>query len=486
MKNKNGENFNKALLTDLYQLTMMQGYFYYKRDLQVVFDYFFRRQPFEGGYVVFAGLETLIDFIVNFKFADEDIKYLSSLNLFKKDFLGYLKDFKFNIDLFSVPEGEIVFPNQPLIRVHGNIIEVQLLESIILNIINFQSLIATKTSRIVEAAKGRGILEFGLRRAQGIDGAISAARASYIGGAIASSNVLAGKLFNIPTKGTMAHSWVMTFDNELESFERYSELYPENTIILVDTYNTLNTGLPNAIKVLNKLKDKGIENFGIRLDSGDLDYLSKASRKMLDQAGLKNAKIIVSNDLDEYIIEELIINNSPIDIFGVGTNLVTAKGDPALTGVYKLTTRIEKNRNIPSIKISNDPKKTTNPEIKNILRFYNCDYMIADLVFMENERDEFLKKINNNDKFRLVHPEYDYKFIELKDYNTANILLKNIITKGKLMIDLPNLIEIQANTKKNLSKLDPSYKRLLNPHIYKVSLSERLMQLKLELIKKQC
>ena len=221
MNYKNREEFNLALLTDLYQFTMMQGYFYNKRNLNVVFDYFFRRQPFDGGYVIFAGLETLIDFILNFRFTDEDIGYLSSLNLFKKDFLNYLKTFKFKIDLFSVQEGEIVFPNQPLIRVHGNIIEVQLLESIILNIINFQSLIATKTSRIVEAAKGRGILEFGLRRAQGIDGAISATRASFIGGIIGSSNVLTGKLFNIPPKGTMAHSWVMTFDNELESFEKY-------------------------------------------------------------------------------------------------------------------------------------------------------------------------------------------------------------------------------------------------------------------------
>src|SRR4030042_2010104 len=431
------ENCNIALLTDLYQLTMMQGYFYYKRDLNAVFDYFFRRQPFEGGYVIFAGLETLIDFILDFKFTDEDIKYLSSLNLFKKDFLKYLKNFKFNIDLFSVPEGEIVFPNQPLIRVHGNIIEVQLLESILLNIINFQSLIATKTSRIVESAKGRGVLEFGLRRAQGIDGAISATRASYIGGAIASSNVIAGKLFNIPPKGTMAHSWIMSFDNELESFEKYSELYPENTIILVDTYNTLNIGLPNAIKILIKLKEKGVENFGIRLDSGDLDYLSKASRKMLDQAGLKNAKIIVSNELDEYIIEELITNNSPIDFFGVGTNLVTAKGDPALTGVFKLTTKIEKNKHIPGIKISNDPKKTTNPEIKNILRFYNCNYMIADLIFMEKERDELIKKTDTHEMIKLVHPEYDYKFIELKDYNEANILLKNVIKNGELIIDLP-------------------------------------------------
>lgn len=485
MNYQKGDEFNLALLTDLYQLTMMQGYFYYKRDLNVIFDYFFRRQPFEGGYVIFAGLETLIDFIINFRFTNEDIKYLSSLNLFKKDFLEYLKDLKFNIDFFSVPEGEIVFPNQPLIRVHGNIIEVQLLETIILNIINFQSLIATKTSRIVEAAKGRGILEFGLRRAQGIDGAISATRASYIGGAIASSNVLTGKLFNIPPKGTMSHSWVMTFDNELESFEKYSELYPENTIILVDTYNTLNTGLPNAIKILKKLKENGIKNFGIRLDSGDLDYLSKASRKILDQAGLKNAKIIVSNELDEYIIEELITNNSPIDFFGVGTNLVTAKGDPALTGVFKLTTKIEKNKHIPSIKISNDPKKTTNPEVKNILRFYNGNYMIADLIFMEKEKDEFIKKIDNHEIIKLVHPEYDYKFIDLKDYNEFKILLKNIIKNGRLIIDLPTLDEIQVNTKKNLTRLDPSYKRLLNPHIYKVSLSERLMQLKIELIKKQ-
>jgi len=477
-------NYNLTILTDLYELTMIQGYYFYKRNLEVVFDMFFRKNPFNGGYSVFAGLEPLIKTVLNLRFTEDEINYLKKLNLFKSDFLKFIKNFKFSGDIYSVEEGEIIFPNEPIIKIKANMIEAQLIESILLNIINFQILIATKSARITESAKGKTILEFGLRRAQGIDGALSATRASFIGGADATSNVLAAKIFNIPPKGTMAHSWVMAFKNETEAFEKYTKLYPYNTILLVDTYNTLEKGIPAAIKSLKKLKRKGIKNFGIRLDSGDLEYLSKQARKMLDSAGLKEAKIVVSNELDEYIIEELINKNSPIDFFGVGTNLVTAKGEPSLTGVYKLVAMKKNNKYVPIIKVSNTIEKISNPGVKNILRLYDENYMIGDLIFLEEETNIIEKKIKNNLPLFFYHPEYEYKYLKISNYKTHKILLKNIVKNGKLNYVFPSLKEIQQKTKNNLKKLHPSYKRLLNPHIYKVSITKKLMDLKKTLIKK--
>ncbi len=476
---------NLALLTDLYELTMMQGYFFYKRNLNVVFDMFFRYQPFKGGYSIFAGLEPLIKTILNLRFTDKDIDYLDKLGFFKPSFLKFLSSFKFNGDIYSVEEGEIVFPKEPLIRVHGNIIEAQIIESILLNIINFQTLIATKAARIVEAAKGKIILEFGLRRAQGIDGAISASRAAFIGGVSSTSNVFAGKLFDIPVKGTMAHSWVMAFDSELEAFKKYAKLYPKNTILLVDTYDTLKNGIPSAIKILKKLKKLKIKNFGIRLDSGDLEYMSKQARIVLDKAGLKEAKIVVSNELNEYIIEQLINKKAPIDFFGVGTNLVTAQGDSSLSGVYKLVAKKTKNGYVPSIKVSNTPEKTTNPLVKDILRIYdNKNFMIGDLIFLEEEKENIHNILKNRQPLIFYHPEYDYEHIKIDSYKTHRILLKNIIKNGKLNYEFPDLKTIQQKTKNNLETLHPSYKRLLNPHIYKVSLTEKLMNTKIELIRK--
>jgi len=474
---------NYALLTDFYELTMMQGYFYYKPDLQVVFDMFFRKQPFNGGYSVFAGLEPFIKGLLEFKFTDDDINYLKSFGIFKKKFLDYLKNFKFNGDIYSVEEGEIVFPNEPLIRVHANILEAQLIESFLLNVINFQSLIATKTARIVEEAKGRGVLEFGLRRAQGVDGAISATRAAFIGGASATSNTLAGKIFNIPTKGTMAHSWVMAFTSEIESFEKYSKLYPQKTIILVDTYDTLNSGLPNAIKILKKLKQKGIKKFGIRLDSGDLEYLSKQARYMLDKAGLKEAFIVVSNELNEHIISQLIKTNAPIDFFGVGTHLITAQGDSSFSGVFKLVAKKEKNKFVPCIKVSNNPEKVTNPGVKNILRLFNENFMIGDLIFLNEEEKDLMQKVENKNTIMFFHPFYDYKCVKVNTYNKGKLLLKKILEKGKIVYPFPSLMEIQKRTKTNLKYLHPSNKRLLNPHIYKVSITKKLMNVKINLIK---
>ncbi len=476
---------NLALLTDLYELTMMQGYYFYRADEEAVFDLFFRRQPFQSGYTIFAGLEPLIKAVVNLRFTDDDIEYLKSLKIFKTEFLDYLKNFRFTGDIYALKEGSIVFPNEPLIRFHGKLIELQLLESLSLNIINFQSLIATKTARIVNATKGGAVLEFGLRRAQGINGALSATRASFIGGAVATSNVLAGKLYNIPPKGTMAHSWVMSFDSEIESFEKYAQLYPDSCVLLVDTYDTLAKGVPAAIKVLKKLKQKGKTNLGIRLDSGDLEYLSKKAREMLDKEGLEDVKIVVSNELDEYIIEQLVTKGAPIDVWGVGTKLITAPPDASLSGVYKIVAK-KKNKNFePCIKLSNNPEKITNPGIKNILRFYDKNgKMIADLLYLEEEKESLLSKIRKKEPIKFNHPNIDYAHIIVKEYSKVEELLFPVVKDGKIVYNFPDLKEIQIFVKNQLESLDETYKRLLNPHIYKVSLSNRLRELKTRLINK--
>ena len=478
-------NTNLSLFTDFYELTMMQGYYLYNRNYSVVFDMAFRKQPFSGGYTVFAGLEPLVKAILNLKFTDTELTYLKGLNLFKPEFLDYLSKFRFNGDIYSVEEGELIFPEEPILRIHSNIIEAQLIETLILNIINFQSLIATKTARITDSAKGKPILEFGARRAQGIDGALSASRAAYIGGAYATSNVLAGRLFNIPVRGTMAHSWIMSFGSEQESFDKYVRLYPNNTILLVDTYNTLKQGIPAAIKTLKKLKKRKITGFGIRLDSGDLEYLSSQARYMLDKAGLKETKIVVSNELDEHIIEHLINNNAPIDYFGVGTNLVTGNDCPSLSGVYKLVARKNGKLYTPIIKISNNPGKTTNPGVKNVLRLYDKDgFITGDLIFMESEKNMINKRLTDKSGFMFYHPKYDYQKIEITGYNSGKIMLKNIVLNGKLNYQFPKLNKIRELAGINIRKLHPSFKRLLNPHIYKVSISKNLTKLKFGLIKK--
>ncbi|MCS7227481.1 MAG: nicotinate phosphoribosyltransferase, partial [Endomicrobia bacterium] len=389
-------NNNLFLLTDFYELTMAQGYFIYKKNNEAVFDLTFRRTPFNSGFIIFAGLQPLIENILNFKVEQEDIEYLRSFGIFKPEFLDYLKNFRFSGDIYSVEEGEVVFPKEPILRIHASFIQAQILESIVLNIINFQSLIATKTARIVEVAKGRTVFEFGLRRAQGVDGAISASRAAYIGGAEGTSNVFAGKLYGIPVKGTMAHSWVMSFTTEYESFEKFAKLYPNNVILLVDTYNTKN-GIKNAVKVFKKLKIQGIKNFGIRLDSGDLETLSKYARKVLDKEGFKEAKIVVSNELDEHIIEQLLNRNSPIDIFGVGTKLVTGHPEASLSGVYKIVAQKEENIYTPVIKISDTPEKISLPHIKNITRFFSSTEFLYDIIHLDTEIVTY--------KDKLFHPD---------------------------------------------------------------------------------
>lgn len=473
-----------ALLTDLYELTMMQGYFFCHRHRQAVYEMFFRRQPFEGGYTIFAGLDPLLDVLENLRFTESDLDYLRSLKLFKQDFLDYLRDFRFNGDIFAVSEGTPVFPNEPIVRVHANIMEAQLVESITLNFINFQSLIATKTARIVHAANGSMVMEFGLRRAQGIDGAISGSRAAYIGGASSTSNVLAGKLYGIPVSGTMAHSWIMSFDTELESFEAYADLYPQECTLLVDTFDTLKSGIPNAIKVFKSMERREKRKLGIRLDSGDLEYLSKAARKMLDENGLPEVKIVASNELDERIANQLRKTGAPIDGWGIGTKLITANDDPALTGVYKIAARLEKGKESPTIKISNNPEKTTNPGIKNVYRFYDQQQkMVADLIYLEKEEEKMAQSIQEKAAITFNHPNIDYARFSLDTYGEVRKLLQPVMKAGKKLAASASLDRLQQRTRRELASLDSTYKRLINPHIYKVSLSDRLKQLKRDMIR---
>jgi len=466
-----------ALLTDLYELTMMQGYHRYGLHHRAVFDMFFRRQPFGGGFSVFAGLDDLLTTIENLRFEPEELEYLRGLSLFDDAFLEYLSDFRFTGDIWAVPEGTLVFPQEPLIRVHTTILEAQLIESLLLNTINFQTLIATKTARIYLAAEEGSIAEFGLRRAQGVDGALSAARAAYIGGASSTSNTLAGKRYGIPVTGTMAHSWVMAFPSERESFERYAELYPDRTILLIDTYDTLGSGIENAILVGKKLQEQG-RTMGVRLDSGDIQYLSKQVRQRLDAAGLKDTRIAVSNELDEEIVHQLVSAGSPVDLWGVGTQLVTGGGDPSLTGVYKLAAKEGPDGVFqPTMKVSDNPEKSTNPGIKQVYRFYGSgDYPIADLIALEDQPPE------PGSPVKFYHPSGDYRSFKLESYDRFEPLLRKQIVRGKRVSSSPALSEIRDRTLTNLRRLDETYTRIINPHIYKVSVSKGLRTLKQEFL----
>lgn len=476
-----------ALFTDFYELTMAQGYWKRGMNHRAVFDMFFRRQPFNGGFSVFAGLETFLDKLAAFHFSAEDLEYLESLSYFDKDFLAYLKTFRFTGDVWAMDEGTIVFPQEPLIRVDANLIEAQIIEGMLLNTINFQSLIATKTARVYLASGKGTIMEFGLRRAQGPDGAMSASRAAFIGGASGTSNVLAGKTFGIPVMGTMAHSWVMSFPSEEAAFEAYAETYPDRTIFLIDTYDTLDSGIKNAIKVGKKLTAQG-KKFGVRLDSGDIHYLSVEVRKVLDAAGLKQATIAVSNDLDESIIQTLTAAKAPIDSWGVGTNMVTGGTEAAFTGVYKLAARQTQEGELqPTIKFSDNPEKTTNPGVKQVWRLYSPDGMAdADVMCLdqklaqkaEAEEDRVRKGIEQE----FWHPSADYRHFHYTPKSDIEPLLKPRMSRGELLSDHPSLASIQQRVRLGLDRFDASYKRILNPHVYKVSISEQLRNLKLHLI----
>ncbi|MBP3608338.1 MAG: nicotinate phosphoribosyltransferase [Treponema sp.] len=474
---------NSALFTDFYELTMAQGYWKNNMNHDVVFDVFFRRQPFNGGFSVFAGLDTLLDAITDFTFSSEDIEYLKLQNIFDDEFLNYLKDFRFNGTIYAFEEGSIVFPQEPVLRIHANLIEAQIVEGLVLNHINFQSLIATKTARIWLASKKSSIMEFGLRRAQGNDGAMSATRAAFIGGAAGTSNTLAGKLYDIPVMGTMAHSWIMAFPSELEAFEAYAKLYPTKAIFLIDTYDTLRSGIKNAITVGAKLVEKGY-NFGVRLDSGDISYLTTEVRKELDKAGFPQATITVSNELTEEIIETLVQNNTPINSWGVGTHMVTGGNEASFTGVYKLAARYDKNtnKNIPAMKFSDNPEKNTNPGIKNVFRLYDDNgYAKADIIALEEEI------IQPNTEHRYYHPMIDYRQFTFSASKVESMLHKVVENGNRITPKIKTgeiLRKAHSTMQKQLESFDSSYKRILNPHIYKVSLTEKLKELKMDFINK--
>ena len=463
---------------------MAQGYFKRNLEERAVFEMFFRQQPFNGGYSIFAGLGTLLESLLDISFSDDDISYLKDLGVFDDSFLEYLKTFHFNGCLWAMDEGTVIFPHEPLIRIEGNLIECQIIEGLILNVINFQSLIATKTCRIWLASKKGSLMEFGLRRAQGPDGALSASRAAFIGGAAGTSNTLAGKIFGIPAMGTMAHSWIMSFDSEEEAFNNYAALYPDRAVFLVDTYDTLKSGLRNAIKAGQKLAATG-KNFGIRLDSGDIQYLSTEARKKLDEAGLKKAFITVSNDLDEYIIETLVKDGAPVDSWGVGTRMVTG-GQMANTvcsafpGVYKLAARLDKGKIIPVMKVSDNLEKTTNPGIKQVWRIKDkSGSALVDVLGLEGSEEP-----KEGQRLCFWHHSADYRhFIHTIDGETE-ALLKKRVENGRLTAPLPALNDIKAHVQKNIECFDATYKRLLNPHVYKISITDDLRNLKLELIQK--
>lgn len=480
MKNYFSSN---ALFTDFYELTMAQGYWKENMNQKVVFDMFFRRNPFNGGFSILAGNETLLDAVTEFRFSDDDIEFLRTQKIFEEGFLEFLKDWHFTGDLYTMDEGTVIFPQEPLVRIHANLIEAQILEGLILNIVNFQSLIATKTARVYLAAKGAPIMEFGLRRAQGPDGAMSATRAAYIGGASGTSNTLAAKIYGIPAMGTMAHSWIMSHSSELEAFREYAKIYPQNAVFLIDTYDTLKSGIKNAIIAGGELVAKGY-NFGVRLDSGDISYLTREVRKELDRAGFPQAKISVSNELTEEIISTLVANDAPINSWGVGTHMVTGGNESSFTGVYKLAARHDKATDamVPAMKFSDNPAKTTNPGIKNVYRLYDENGMAAaDILALDDEIVEAGKE------YRFYHPMVDYRQFSYKAAKVEPLLklrLKNGERTSPRVPEAEQLRIARENMQKQLASLDESYKRILNPHIYKVSITEKLKDLKMDFIKK--
>jgi nicotinate phosphoribosyltransferase len=467
-----------ALCADFYALTMAQGFWKTGQNNRAVFEMFFRRQPFGGGFSIFAGLKPFLDALCAVRFSAEDIAYLRSLQVFGEDFLQFLSAFRFSGSLYSLDEGTVVFPHEPLIRVEGSLIECQLIEGMLLNIINFQTLIATKMARIWLASGEGTVMEFGLRRAQGLDGALSASRAAFIGGAAGTSNVLAGKLYGIPVMGTMAHAWVMAFPNEEEAFEAYAALYPERSVFLIDTYNTLKSGVPAAITVGKRLLARG-RNCGVRLDSGDIHYLSVEVRKMLDAAGLVQATITVSNDLDESIIQTLMNAGAPINSWGVGTQLVTGGTDPALSGVYKLTAYAQgAGKFIPTIKFSDNPEKTTTPGAKQVWRIIDKDGMaLADVLSLVDSAP-----LLPGTSHLFWHPSADYRHFRCTITGSVQPLLQKRIDKGERVASDPSLEEIRQTVRRGLAMFDSSYKRFLNPHVYKVSITSTLRDLKLALL----
>ena len=470
---------NYTLLCDFYELTMANGYFELgKADEISYFDVFYRKVPDGGGFAIAAGLEQVIEYIKNLKFTEEDIAFLKSKNLFSKEFLDYLRTFRFTGDIYAVPEGTPIFPGEPIMTICAPSVEAQFIETYVLLCLNHQSLIATKANRIVRAAQGRPVMEFGSRRAQGSDGAILGSRAAYIGGCAATACAISDKEFGIPATGTMAHSWVQMFDTEYEAFESYCKIYPNNATLLVDTYDVLKSGIPNAIKAFdNVLKPLGIKKCGIRLDSGDITYLSKKARKMLDEAGYTECKIVVSNSLDEIIIRDLMLQGARIDTFGVGERLITAKSNPVFGGVYKLVA-VEKNGGIiPKIKISENPEKITNPHFKKVYRIFDNETgtAVADQLCVYDE------VIDENEPLELFDPIQVWKTKLVTNY-TAKELLVPIFKGGECVYESPSIQEIQSYCKAQIMTLWDEVKRFENPHRYYVDLSRKLWDIKQELL----
>lgn len=469
---------NLTMMTDLYQLTMMYGY--YKcgmRDNVATFDMFYRSKDESTHYAIMAGLEQLMEYIENLHFDDDAIAYLRGLGIFDEDFLTELRNFSFHGDIQAVPEGTIVFSHEPLVRVTAPIFEAQLIETALLTIINHQTLIATKASRVVQAAEGGTVMEFGLRRAQGPDAGIYGARAAIIGGCVGTSNVLTGQMYSIPAMGTHAHSWVMSFPTELDAFRKYAELFPTSCLLLVDTYDTLRSGVPNAIKVFGELRQKGFEPKGIRLDSGDLAYLSREARKMLDAAGFPNAIICASGDLDENLIRDLKLQGACIDTWGVGTKLITSEDCPSLGGVYKLSAERVNGQTVPKIKISENPVKITNPGVKKLYRIYDKanGMAVADLIALDHET------YDESQPLTIYDPVNTWKSMTLTNY-TMKELHVPLFKDGKRVYQSPSLMDIQKHCREDLATFWDQYKRLLNPHRYKVDLSDSLWMLKNSMI----
>lgn len=474
---------NLTLLTDLYELTMMQGYFKEKdANETVIFDAFYRSNPDGNAFAVCAGLEQVIEYVENLHFEPEDVEYLKSTGLFSEDFLDYLLHFKFSGDIYAIPEGSIMFPREPMIKVIAPIMEAQLIETAILNIMNHQSLIATKTSRIVYAARGDGIMEFGLRRAQGPDAGIYGARAAMIAGCVGTSNVLAGQMFDVPIKGTHAHSWIMSFPDEYTAFKKYAELYPNSCTLLVDTYDTLKSGVPNAIRVFKEMREAGIPltKYGIRLDSGDLAYLSKRARKMLDKAGFPDAVISASSDLDENLIDSLKAQGAEIKSWGVGTNLITSKDQPAFGGVYKLAAIMKEDGTfIPKIKLSENTAKVTNPGNKTVYRIYDKEtgMLNADLICLADETFDTDKDL------RIFDPIETWKKTKYKagSYEMRELLVE-VFRDGECVYESPSVMEMRAYCQQEQETVWEESRRLVNPHEVYVDLSDKLYKLKADLL----
>ena len=469
-----------TLLCDFYELTMARGYFHTEiKDQIAYFDVFFRRVPDGGGYAIFAGLEQVIEYINSIKFTDEDIEYLRTKGLFDEEFLAYLRNFKFTGDIWSVEEGTVIFPHEPIMTVRAPAIEAQFIETFVLLTINHQCLIATKASRIARSAQGRPVSEFGARRAHGADASIYGARASYIGGCASTSCTIADKVFGVRAGGTMAHSWIQMFDSEYEAFESYVSLYPENPTLLVDTYDVLKSGVPNAIKAFKSvLTPEQQKHCAIRIDSGDITYLSKKARKLLDNAGLTECKIVISNSLDEYIIRDILLQGACVDAFGVGERLVTAKSESVFGGVYKLCA-IEKNgKLVPKIKISENAGKITNPDFKSLYRFYSRETgkAEADLITIYDE------EIDETKPYELFDSEYIWKRKTMENYILRDLRVK-VFEGGKCVYTSPSVDKIREKCQKELDSMWDEVLRLENPHNYYVDLSQKLWDEKHELLK---